>query len=62
MFVVPSGIDLGRFRQEPDPWRMAVLRSSLDIPPENLVLVSVGRLAEEKNLDELLILQSLVFL
>ena len=56
--VVPSGIDLGRFRQEPDPWRMAVLRSSLDIPPENLVLVSVGRLAEEKNLDELLALRA----
>ena len=54
VFVVPSGIDLGRFRQQPDPWRMAVLRSSLDIPRENLVLVSVGRLAEEKNLDELL--------
>lgn len=58
VFVVPSGIDLGRFRQEPDPWRMAVLRSSLDIPPENLVLVSVGRLAEEKNLDELLALRA----
>ena len=58
VFVVPSGIDLGRFRQEPDPWRMAVLRSSLDIPPENLVLVSVGRLAEETNLDELLALRA----
>ena len=58
VFVVPSGIDLGRFRQEPDPWRMAVLRSSLDIPPENLVLVSVGRLAEEKNLDELMALRA----
>lgn len=56
--VVPSGIDLNRFRQEPDPWRMAVLRSGLDIPRENLVLVSVGRLAEEKNLDELLNLRA----
>ena len=54
VFVVPSGIDLGRFHQEPDPWRMTVLRSSLGIPKENLVLVSVGRLAEEKNLSELL--------
>lgn len=58
VFVVPSGIDLSRFRQEPDPWRMAVLRSSLDIPPENLVLVCVGRLAEEKNIDELLRLRA----
>lgn len=54
VFVVPSGIDLRRFAGEPDPWRMAVLRASLDIPQDRLILVSVGRLAEEKNLDELL--------
>ena len=58
VFVVPSGIDLSRFSREPDPWRMAVLRASLDIPQENLVLVSVGRLAEEKNIDELLRLRA----
>lgn len=54
VFVVPSGIDLRRFGGEPDPWRMAVLRASLDIPQDRLVLVSVGRLAEEKNIGELL--------
>lgn len=54
VFVVPSGIDLRRFGGEPDPWRMAVLRASLDIPQDRLVLVSVGRLAGEKNIDELL--------
>lgn len=54
VFVVPSGIDLRRFAGEPDPWRMAVLRASLDIPRDRLVLVSVGRLAEEKNIGELL--------
>ncbi len=54
VFVVPSGIDLRRFGREPDPWRMAVLRASLDIPQDRLVLVSVGRLAAEKNIDELL--------
>ena len=58
VFVVPSGIDLSRFSREPDPWRMAVLRASLNIPQENLVLVSVGRLAEEKNVDELLRLRA----
>ena len=58
VFVVSSGIDLGRFSREADPWRMAVLRASLNIPAENLVLVSVGRLAEEKNLDELLHLRA----
>ena len=54
VFVVPSGIDLRRFGGEADPWRMAVLRASLDIPQARLVLVSVGRLAEEKNIGELL--------
>ena len=54
VFVVPSGIDLRRFGGEPDPWRMAVLRASLDISQDRLVLVSVGRLAGEKNIDELL--------
>ena len=58
VFVVPSGIDLSRFHREADPWRMAVLRANLNIPAENLVLVSVGRLAEEKNIDELLRLRA----
>lgn len=58
VFVVPSGIDLRRFGGEPDPWRAAVLRASLDIPQDRLVLVSVGRLAAEKNVDELLRLRA----
>lgn len=58
VFVVPSGIDLRRFGGEADPWRMAVLRASLDIPQDRLILVSVGRLAEEKNIDELLRLRA----
>ena len=54
VFVVPSGIDLRRFQRPPVPGCRASLLASLDIPRENLVLVSVGRLAAEKNLDELL--------
>jgi len=54
VFVVPSGIDLRRFRSEPDPLRDAVLRSSLGIPQDRTILVFVGRLAEEKRVDELL--------
>ena len=54
VFVVPTGIDLRRFQQEGDPMRRAVLRASLGIPAENTVLVCVGRLAEEKNIPELL--------
>lgn len=54
VFVVPSGIDLRPFRSEADPLRAAVLRASLDIPQDRTVLVCVGRLAEEKNIEELL--------
>ena len=54
VFVVPSGIDLRHFQQEPDPLQSAVLRASLDIPQDRTVLVFVGRLAEEKRVDELL--------
>ncbi len=58
VFVVPTGIDLRPFSGEADPWRTAVLRSSLEIPQENQVLVFVGRLAEEKNVEELLRLRA----
>ncbi len=54
VFVVPSGIDLRRFRSEPDPLRQNVLKASLDIPRDRTVLVFVGRLAEEKRVEELL--------
>ena len=58
VFVVPTGIDLRRFQKEADPMRRAVLRASLGIPAENSVLVCVGRLAEEKNIQELLKLRA----
>lgn len=54
VFVAPSGIDLRRFRAEPDPLRQNVLKASLGIPRDRTVLVFVGRLAEEKRVDELL--------
>lgn len=54
VFVAPSGIDLRRFRGEPDPLRQNVLKASLDIPRDRTILVFVGRLAEEKRVDELL--------
>ena len=54
VFVVPSGIDLRRFRREAVPGCREAMLQSLGIPAGNLVLVSLGRLAEEKNLEELL--------
>lgn len=54
VFVAPSGIDLRRFQHEADPLRAAVLKASLHIPADRFVLACVGRLAEEKNVEELL--------
>ena len=52
--VVPSGIDLRRFRKKTEPETLAEMRAQLGIPANRKILVSVGRLAEEKNLEELL--------
>lgn len=48
--VLPTGIDLTAFCQPPQ----SGLRARLGIPAQNKVLLCVGRLAKEKNLDELL--------
>ena len=52
--VVPSGIDLGRFRGSRSEAFVREQRERLGIPQERKILVYVGRLAEEKNLEELL--------
>ncbi|MBQ8390521.1 MAG: glycosyltransferase family 4 protein, partial [Oscillibacter sp.] len=52
--VVPSGIDLSRFRGESAPEFCAEQRKKLGIPADRKILVYVGRLAEEKNVEELL--------
>lgn len=57
VLVIPSGIDLRRFRRPRDPMAEAVLRASLDIPAGRMVLLFVGRLAAEKNVEELLSLR-----
>ena len=54
VLVIPSGIDLRRFRRPRDPMAEAVLRASLEIPAGRTVLLFVGRLAAEKNVEELL--------
>ncbi|MFC7373734.1 MULTISPECIES: glycosyltransferase [unclassified Brachybacterium] len=55
--VVPTGLDLERFRpaaSEAERADTAALRSRLGIGADHKVLVSVCRLAKEKNLDEVL--------
>lgn len=52
--VIPSGIRLDSFYQKTNDLEQKELKSHLGIAPDKKVLVYVGRLAKEKNLDELL--------
>ncbi|WP_172196034.1 glycosyltransferase family 4 protein [Saccharibacillus qingshengii] len=52
--VVPTGVDLSQFQAELSAERRLVLRESFGLSEKDHVLVSVGRLAKEKNLEEIL--------
>lgn len=52
--VIPTGIDLRKFTGEIDSAKTAALKASLGLSPEQFVLLYVGRLAEEKNIGEIL--------
>ncbi len=52
--VIPTGIDLSRFTAPAPAERSRALKEKLGIPLSNQVLVYVGRLAKEKNLNMLL--------
>lgn len=52
IYVVPTGIEQGRFAASNEEG--AAVRRALGLPEDCMVLVSVGRLAREKNYGELL--------
>lgn len=52
--VIPTGIDLDAFSAPLDPEKRTGMRRALGIPEGDKVLVYVGRLAREKNLEEVL--------
>lgn len=54
VYVIPTGIDEAKFAGEELDTAGTEIREKLGIPRENTVLISVGRLAKEKNCDELL--------
>ncbi|MDD3227988.1 MAG: glycosyltransferase family 4 protein [Oscillospiraceae bacterium] len=54
ILVIPTGIDLNQFTKSPAPERQRAIKKQLGIPEENRILLYVGRLAKEKNLEELL--------
>lgn len=54
MFVLPTGIDLEKFKKQPTAERLAELKTKHGIPEENKVMICLCRLAKEKNITELL--------
>lgn len=56
--VIPTGIDMERFNIYLDDMEKKKLRKKLGIPEKERVLIYVGRLAKEKNLEEILLFLS----
>lgn len=52
--VIPTGIDLSRFEQTLSEEERSSLTERLRLPEGKKILVTVGRLGKEKNVDELL--------
>lgn len=54
LYVLPTGIDQQKFFMEHKELERIRIRKQLGILPEQVVLISVGRMAKEKNCDELI--------
>lgn len=52
--IIPTGIDLDRFKKKVTLIEKAKLRAALNIPNRARIIVSIGRIAKEKNLDEII--------
>ena len=53
--IVPTGIDLAKFEKKESPDTILDLKKTIGIPSDSPVLISIGRLAQEKNAEELLV-------
>ncbi|MDE6624910.1 MAG: aldo/keto reductase [Lachnospiraceae bacterium] len=52
--IIPTGIDLERFGFRDDTAQKDELKAALGIPRENKVVLYLGRVSEEKNIDEVM--------
>ncbi len=52
--VIPTGIDLSRFSVQDTPEQKEKLKKMLGIPKQNKVVLYLGRISEEKNIDEVM--------
>ena len=58
--VIPTGIQLERFEERISEEDRRAFRAQYDIPEDAFLLVSLGRLGKEKNIDEILFFLSLL--
>ena len=54
IYVVPSGISLEKFRQELPPEERTALRDKYGIKDDETIALFLGRVAKEKNIDEIM--------
>lgn len=52
--VIPTGIDLSRFEARDSAVQKSKLKASLGIPQSNKVVLYLGRVSDEKNIDEVM--------
>ncbi|WP_296885053.1 glycosyltransferase [uncultured Methanobrevibacter sp.] len=53
-YIIPTGIDLERFNQKLSPEKENKLKSELNLNDNSKILVYLGRIAKEKNIEELI--------
>lgn len=54
IYVIPTGIDQTEFKGEISDERIQEIKTGLGVPEGNTVVVSIGRLAKEKNAEEII--------
>ena len=52
--VIPTGVDISNFNQDLSSFEKNKLKSQININENSKVLISIGRISKEKNLDELI--------
>lgn len=52
--VIPTGVDISRFGIRDSEVQKNKLKAALEIPQENKVVLYLGRVSEEKNIDEVM--------
>lgn len=58
--VIPTGIELNKFQNKPSPKELSFLRQKYNIPEDAFLMVSLGRLAKEKNIEEIISFLSMI--